>query len=153
MLRQSSRKKFSSEDDAKLKALVAQYGEDDWAKISDLMKSFSPRQCKERYNIYLRKAYRTDPWTDEEDALLVELYSRLGPKWCEISEFLQGRHSNSVKNRWYRYLQYGEAKKQSMRANQPAPVEAKSKPIELPKETNPSTILEFLNPPLTETTI
>ena len=105
------RKLFSEEDDENLKQAVKEIGEDKWAEVSERMKYFTPRQCKERYTIYLKKAYRTDPWSEEEDALLIELYDTLGPKWCEISEFFNGRHVNSVKNRWNRYIQNGTKKK------------------------------------------
>ena len=107
---QITRKLFHQEDDEKLKSVVQELGEDNWNEVSERMKIFTPRQCKERYTIYLKHEYRTDPWTDEEDALLIELYDRIGPKWREISEFFNERHVNSVKNRWYRYIQNGSKK-------------------------------------------
>ena len=107
---QITRKLFHQEDDDLLKQVVQEVGEDNWNEVSERMKIFTPRQCKERYTIYLKNEYRTDPWTDEEDALLIELYDNIGPKWREISEFFNGRHVNSVKNRWYRYIQHGSKK-------------------------------------------
>lgn len=98
-----TRKLFSERDDANLKKLVKRYGED-WEMISDKIKKFSPRQCKDRYTVYLSGEFRNDPWTEEEDLKLAELYREFGPRWCEICKFFDGRHSNSVKNRWHRYI-------------------------------------------------
>jgi hypothetical protein len=43
---------------------------------------------------------RKDPWTDEEDAIIVEAHRKLGNKWVAISKLLVGRPPNAVKNRW-----------------------------------------------------
>ena len=99
-----TRKLFSERDDNQLKKLVKKFGDQDWELISDKIKKFSPRQCKDRYTVYLSGNFRNDPWTPEEDALLSKLYKEHGPKWCEICKFFDGRHSNSVKNRWHRYI-------------------------------------------------
>lgn len=103
-----TRKLFSERDDINLKKLVKKFGDQDWELISDKIKKFSPRQCKDRYTVYLSGEYRNDPWTPEEDAKLSSLYKQYGPKWCEICKFFDGRHSNSVKNRWHRYIKPNE---------------------------------------------
>ena len=104
-MHQSSRRLFTEKDDEELKKIVQEVGEDDWDEVAERFKKFNARQCKERYNVYLKREYRTDPWTHEEDDLLVDLYGKIGPKWIEISQFFNGRHSNSCKNRWHRYIQ------------------------------------------------
>ena len=95
---------FTPRDDARLKELVARLGENKWDEVSEQIHKFSPRQCKERYTVYLKGTYRNDPWTPEEDKLLIELHKKLGSKWFVICNYFEGRHSNSVKNRWHRYL-------------------------------------------------
>lgn len=95
---------FDESDDKRLKELVLKYGEGQWSKVADLMQTFSARQCRERYQIYLKKECKNDPWSLEEDQLLIELHSKMGSRWSSIAEHFDGRHSNAVKNRWYRHL-------------------------------------------------
>ena len=114
-----TRKLFSERDDNQLKKLVKKFGDQDWELISDKIKKFSPRQCKDRYTVYLSGNFRNDPWTEEEDKLLSKLYKEYGPKWCEICKFFDGRHSNSVKNRWHRYIKPKEIEAQNNEASTP----------------------------------
>ena len=43
-----------------------------------------------------------DMWSAEEDAQIVSAVMRLGPKWHQISEEMNGRSSNAVRNRFMR---------------------------------------------------
>lgn len=43
------------------------------------------------------------PWTDEEDALLLDLYGRLGPKWTLMSDYVEGRNGIACRNRFRRF--------------------------------------------------
>ena len=42
------------------------------------------------------------PWEPEEDRLIIELLSELGPRWSRIVKQLPGRTISSVRNRWQR---------------------------------------------------
>jgi hypothetical protein len=66
----------------------------------------SPRQCRERYTNYLSPTIRTDPWTDEEDALLLEKINDLGHAWSAIARSSNRRSSSDVKNRWFSQLRF-----------------------------------------------
>lgn len=92
--------KFSPEEDQRLLQLVMQNGAKDWIKISTLMETRNPRQCRERWNNYLNPALRTDPFTPEEDILLDQKYAEYGPRWNKISKFFHNRSDNSLRNRW-----------------------------------------------------
>ena len=44
------------------------------------------------------------PFTKEEDNIIIEKYNELGPYWTKISQFLQNRPQNRIKNRFYSYI-------------------------------------------------
>lgn len=92
--------KFSPEEDAKLLNLVQQYGAKNWIKISQLMETRNPRQCRERYNNYINPNLRKDEWKKEEDDLIEEKVLEFGPKWNKISKFFDNRSDYSIRNRW-----------------------------------------------------
>jgi hypothetical protein len=98
------RRKFTADEDVRLKTLVARYGRNLWDEIAKLMADRTPRQCRDRYNNYLLDSISALPWTAEEDAILVERFRMVGPKWAEIAKSLRGRNGNHVKNRWNRHL-------------------------------------------------
>ena len=77
--------KFTPEEDKKLQSLIQKYGAGDWLNISQMMGTRNPRQCRERWNNYLNPQLRVDPWTIEEDKLLVMKYQELGPHWAKIA--------------------------------------------------------------------
>jgi hypothetical protein len=92
--------KFTEEEDKKLTKLVQQFGVKDWIKISQLMETRNPRQCRERWNNYVNPALRTEPWTADEDKILEEKFAEFGPRWNKISKFFVNRSDNNIRNRW-----------------------------------------------------
>jgi hypothetical protein len=55
---------------------------------------------------YLAPTIRNEPWTDDEDRLLVDKINELGHCWATIGHFFNGRSENDVKNRWYSHLKF-----------------------------------------------
>ena len=92
-------KKFSLSEDNLLSYLVSKYGHN-WKLVSSFMPNRSSRQCRERYINYLSPDLKNEPWTEEEDNLLMTKASELGPKWSKILSFFPTRSYVSVKNRW-----------------------------------------------------
>jgi hypothetical protein len=68
------------------------------------MPSRTARQCRDRFKNYLGDFLVTNPWTAQEDALVIRQYHLIGPKWVEIGKMLSGRSGNNVKNRWHKHL-------------------------------------------------
>jgi hypothetical protein len=98
------RRKFTSDEDVKLRSLVERLGTKSWEEVARFIPDRTARQCRDRYNNNLLDSLVTDPWTPEEDAVLIQQYRSIGPKWVEIGKILSGRSGNNVKNRWHKHL-------------------------------------------------
>jgi hypothetical protein len=96
----AGRRKFSPEEDDSLKALVAEYGTDDWTKIASRMPRRDSRQCKERWCHYLSPELVQLPWTADDDALLQRRVAEHGHKWKLFENDFPGRTDISIKNRF-----------------------------------------------------
>ena len=97
-------RKFSREEDLKLKELVKKYGEHAWEEVSFRMNGRNVRQCKDRWMYYLSPKVSNEPWTDEEDARLMNLVDLMGHRWVAISHHMTGRSANNIKNHWHKEL-------------------------------------------------
>lgn len=92
--------KFSSAEDSTLSSLVKKYGEDDWEKIASLIKNRNARQCHDRWFYYLSPNINREPFTEEEDKLLLSKVKKIGFHWVLITSFFQGRTDTQIKNRY-----------------------------------------------------
>lgn len=70
-------------------------------KSSDNANYKSPKQCRDRWVNHLDPKLNQTPWTDQEEAFLIEKHKSFGCKWSIISKFFQGRSANSIKNHFY----------------------------------------------------
>ncbi len=91
---------FSCEEDEALLELVKAETVIEWPKISKMLGTKTARQCRDRYQNYLDPRLNHNEWSEEEDSLLLSLYSSYGAKWTQISHRIEGRSLNSVHNRW-----------------------------------------------------
>jgi hypothetical protein len=118
------RRKFTQEEDLRLRSLVDQIGAKSWEAVSKFMPNRSARQCRDRYKNYLLDNLVCDAWTPEEDTMILEKFKDIGPKWVEISKFLNGRSGNHVKNRWHKHLsKLANVQQPPAQANFPMPPE------------------------------
>ncbi|EAY08187.1 Myb-like DNA-binding domain containing protein [Trichomonas vaginalis G3] len=91
---------FSKEEDKRLRRLVNEHGTSDWKLISRSMPGRNQRQCKDRWEKFVCPKLRNGPYTKEEDDMILELHSKLGAKWVQISSMIPGRSDTSVKTRF-----------------------------------------------------
>ena len=94
------KKKFTREEDNKLREYVNELGEDKWEEIANLMGNRNARQCHDRWKYYLSPNVNNEPFTQEEDALLIKLVSKYGGMWVQISKKFKNRSDIQMKNRW-----------------------------------------------------
>ena len=92
--------KFTPYEDMMLTNIILNAKCTNWFEVANLMKSRNARQCRDRWNNYLNPYLRSDPWTEEEDKLLIEKYKIYGTKWRKISAFFRNRSDNSLRNRY-----------------------------------------------------
>ena len=96
----ATKKKFTPEEDEQLKRLVQEHGEYDWEKIAILLGNRNARQCHDRWKFYVNPAINKEPFTQEEDWLLINLVYRYGGMWVQISKNFKNRSDVQMKNRW-----------------------------------------------------
>jgi hypothetical protein len=100
----SARRPFTVEEDVRLLEIMGRTPVVNWEAIAQQVGGRSARQCRERWVNYLNPKIRNEPWTEEEDRLLVEKINELGHCWASIGHHFNGRSESDVKNRWYSHL-------------------------------------------------
>jgi hypothetical protein len=128
--------KFTPDEDAKLQDIVTAIGTNDWSFIASLHGTRNARQCRERYQNYLAPTLRVDPWSPEEDMLLLEKYAEFGSRWNAIAKFFTNRSPNSLRNQWQllRRRDEREQRKATKAANPaPSPPSAGPPPLVCPQ--------------------
>lgn len=106
------RTRFTKEEDELLKYLVNGQTQVKWSEIAQHFPNRTSRQCRERYNNYLRPNLVNGRWTKEEDELLEKLFEIHGPKWSFISKSFNSRSSVNVKNRHATLVSQTSSKKE-----------------------------------------
>ena len=91
---------WSQQEDTSLLQLVQVHGPHNWVRISQLVGSRSPKQCRERYHQNLKPTLNHEPITPEEGVVIERLVGEMGKRWAEIARRLHGRSDNAVKNWW-----------------------------------------------------
>jgi hypothetical protein len=99
-VRLHSKNKFSPEEDDRLTRIVEKYGESNWKAIAAELGSRNCRQCRERWKNYLDPSLTKEPWSSEEDELLLDLYKTHGSQWSRIAKSFPSRTDVNCKNRW-----------------------------------------------------
>lgn len=110
--------RFTPVEDERLKQLVSQQITPNWNEISRYMGNRTPRQCRERYNNYLRPELINGRWTKEEDELLNKLYAQYGPKWSLIAQSFKSRSAVNVKNHHSTLVIQNDLKARNQKAQQ-----------------------------------
>ena len=101
VIESNTRKTFTISEDQALRVLVNKFGDQNcWKKISSIIGTRTPRQCRERWHNYLRPDIVNGPWSKEEEDLLKELYLKYGPNWSRMRESFPTRSNPNIKNHW-----------------------------------------------------
>jgi hypothetical protein len=100
MLPKHRRGPWTTVEDNYLIELVQSQGAANWVRISQIINTRSPKQCRERYHQNLKPSLNLDPITPEEGVLIERMVAEMGKRWAEIARRLHNRSDNAVKNWW-----------------------------------------------------
>jgi hypothetical protein len=100
---------FSKEEDALIISFVNQYGLNSFQKITSVLPNRTARQVRERYRLYLDPNINHNPFSSEEDNLLLNLVNHYHQKWSQMTKMFNGRTDVALK---YRYKKLSRRFKQ-----------------------------------------
>jgi hypothetical protein len=95
---------WTPQEDEVIINFVKTYGCKSWTKLAKMLPGRIGKQCRERWLNHLNPTITRDPWTPEEDELLMKLHKEHGNSWSKIAARMPNRADNMIKNRWYSTL-------------------------------------------------
>ncbi|WOL15332.1 snRNA-activating protein complex subunit 4-like isoform X1 [Canna indica] len=102
--------RWSVDEDKRLKVAVMLFGGKNWDKIACFTPGRTQVQCRERWLNCLDPALNLEPWTEEEDAKLLNAIAVHGNCWSKIADCIPPRTDNQCRRRW-KILFPGEVKR------------------------------------------
>jgi hypothetical protein len=118
------KQKFTSEEDGVIVSMVESGGAKHWRLIAERLGGRTARQCRERWMNYLSPSVAKCAWGADEEALLRQKVTELGPQWSRIARSFAGRTDVALKNRYLRLMRRDRMaeRKQRKAAAHPAPL-------------------------------
>lgn len=95
---------WTNVEDEILKAAVAKYGLNQWARVASLLAKKTAKQAKARWNEWLSPAINRLDWSREDDEKLLNLARLLPNQWRSIAPII-GRTATQCAERYQRLLE------------------------------------------------
>uniref|UniRef100_K9LYU4 R2R3 MYB AS1-like protein n=1 Tax=Iris fulva TaxID=92176 RepID=K9LYU4_9ASPA len=119
------RQRWSSEEDALLRAYVKHYGPREWNLVSQRMNvplHRDPKSCLERWKNYLNPSIKNGSLTDEEKSLVIQLQAKHGNKWKKIAAEVPGRTAKRL-GKWWEVLKEKKRRQEQKGGGNIEPIE------------------------------
>ncbi|CEG45991.1 -diketo-5-methylthio-1-phosphopentane phosphatase [Plasmopara halstedii] len=97
-------KRWTPEEDDKLRDAVGRHGERNWKSIAEEVPGRNHTQCLQRWTKVLAPGLVKGHWRPEEDDLLKELVAEGRKNWGQVATRIPGRTSKQCRERWYNHL-------------------------------------------------
>ena len=99
---------WTKDEDIVLLAGIQKYGLGDWKSISQYVGNGRTRsQCAQRWGRALNPFIVKDPWTEEEDSILLKEVQELGEHaWATISKKIKTRSDVQCRYRYYKIVKH-----------------------------------------------
>jgi hypothetical protein len=95
-----TKRKWSPQEDELLIQQIRLHGPCNWGIVALPFMQRTGKQCRERWAHKLSRAYTSEPWTKEEDSLLIQLQRENGNQWAKFRSSFPRRSTVAIKNRW-----------------------------------------------------
>ncbi|KAK9365818.1 pre-mRNA splicing factor component-domain-containing protein [Lipomyces kononenkoae] len=99
---------WTNVEDEILRAAIAKYGLNQWARVSSLLARKTAKQVKARWNEWLDPAIKKIEWSREEDEKLLHLAKLMPTQWRTIAPIV-GRTATQCLERYQKLLDDAEA--------------------------------------------
>ncbi|KAE9553744.1 hypothetical protein FO519_003054 [Halicephalobus sp. NKZ332] len=97
--------RWTEAEDMFLLDAVNRYGPIDWGKISSCVPGRNEGQCRSRWTNFLDVKREPQPWTAEDDELLLNCVRIFGKgKWSELSILFENRNPVDLRGRYLHYV-------------------------------------------------
>ncbi|KAG7395600.1 hypothetical protein PHYBOEH_003437 [Phytophthora boehmeriae] len=97
-------KRWTQEEDDKLREAVGRHGERNWKSIAEEVPGRNHTQCLQRWTKVLAPGLVKGHWRPDEDDLLKELVAEGRKNWGQVATRIPGRTSKQCRERWYNHL-------------------------------------------------
>jgi hypothetical protein len=99
-LQTAHKSKWTRAEDRLLLDTISGHGTSNWTLVAASVPGRTGKQCRERWLNQLSPNLTKENWSPQEDDILLARQGQFGNCWSKIAQFLPGRSSNNIKNRW-----------------------------------------------------